>query len=149
MKKKPTTALALYSGGLDSTLACRVIAAQGIKVIAVKFVTPFFGYDLLLREEDYRKETREKFGIDVLLRDVTLPYLELLKKPAHGFGRYFNPCMDCKIFLLSEARKMMPEFGASFLITGEVVGQRPIVPASWSGRSAPEILNRPRWSSTA
>jgi hypothetical protein len=126
MKKEPTTALALYSGGLDSTLACRVVAAQGIRVIAVKFVTPFFGYHLLLQEEAYRKETKEKFGIDVLLQDVTLPYLELLKKPAHGFGRYFNPCMDCKIFLLSEARKMMPKFGASFLVTGEVVGQRPM-----------------------
>lgn len=126
MKKEQTTALALYSGGLDSTLACHVVAAQGINVIAVKFITPFFGYDLLLREEAYKSETREKFGIDVLLRDVTLPYLELLKKPVHGFGRYFNPCMDCKIFLLSEAKKMMSEFGASFLVTGEVVGQRPM-----------------------
>jgi len=126
MKKNQTTALALYSGGLDSTLACRVVAQQDIKVVAVKFVTPFFGYDLLLSKDDYIKKTKEKFGIDVLLRDVTLPYLELLKKPVHGFGRYFNPCMDCKIFLLSEAKKMMPAIGASFLVTGEVVGQRPM-----------------------
>jgi tRNA U34 2-thiouridine synthase MnmA/TrmU len=126
MNKKQITALALYSGGLDSTLACRVVAEQGIKVVAVKFVTPFFGYDLLLRKEDYIRTTKEKFGIDVLLKDVTVPYLELLKKPAHGFGKYFNPCIDCKIFLLSEAKKMMPEIGASFLVTGEVVGQRPM-----------------------
>jgi len=126
MTEKQVTALALYSGGLDSTLACRVAAAQGIKVVAVKFVTPFFGYDLLFNKEEYIRTTKEKFGIDVILKDVTLPYLELLKKPAHGFGRYFNPCMDCKIFLLSEAKKMMPEAGASFLITGEVVGQRPM-----------------------
>ena len=126
MKKMQITALALYSGGLDSTLACRVVAEQGIKVVAVKFVTPFFGYDLLLRKEDYIRTTKEKFGIDVLLKDVTVPYLELLKKPAHGFGKYFNPCIDCKIFLLSEAKKMMPEIGASFLVTGEVVGQRPM-----------------------
>jgi hypothetical protein len=126
MKKNQTTALALYSGGLDSTLACRVVAQQDIKVVAVKFVTPFFGYDLLFSKDDYIKKTKEKFGIDVLLRDVTLPYLELLKKPVHGFGRYFNPCMDCKIFLLSEAKKMMPAIGASFLVTGEVVGQRPM-----------------------
>jgi len=126
MNKKQITALALYSGGLDSTLACRVVAEQGIKVVAVKFVTPFFGYDLLLRKEDYIRTTKEKFGIDVLLKDVTVPYLELLKKPAHGFGKYFNPCIDCKIFLLSEAKKMMPDIGASFLVTGEVVGQRPM-----------------------
>ena len=123
---KQTIALVLYSGGLDSTLACRVVAEQGIKVIAVKFVTPFFGYDLLLKKEDYIKSTKEKFGIDLLLKDVTVPYLELLKKPAHGFGKYFNPCIDCKIFLLSEAKEMMPETGASFLVTGEVIGQRPM-----------------------
>ena len=126
MKKKQTTALALYSGGLDSTLACRVVAAQGIKVVAVKFVTPFFGYELLLREEEYIRTTKEESGIDVLLKDVTIPYLELLKKPAHGFGRYFNPCIDCKIFLLKQAKKMMPAIGASFLVTGEVIGQRPM-----------------------
>ena len=126
MTSKKVTALALYSGGLDSTLACRVVAEQGIKVVAVKFVTPFFGYELLLRKDEYIKNTKEKFGIEVVLRDVTLPYLELLKKPAHGFGKYFNPCIDCKIFLLSEAKKMMPEIGASFLITGEVIGQRPM-----------------------
>ncbi len=126
MTDKQTTALALYSGGLDSTLACRVVAEQGIKVVAVKFVTPFFGYDLLLKKQEYIEESKEKFGIDVILKDVTVPYLELLKKPAHGFGRYFNPCIDCKIFLLAEAKKMMPEIGASFLVTGEVVGQRPM-----------------------
>jgi hypothetical protein len=126
MTSKKVTVLALYSGGLDSTLACRVVAEQGIKVVAVKFVTPFFGYELLLKKDEYIKNTKKKFGIDVILRDVTLPYLELLKKPAHGFGKYFNPCIDCKIFLLAEAKKMMPEIGASFLITGEVVGQRPM-----------------------
>jgi tRNA U34 2-thiouridine synthase MnmA/TrmU len=126
MTSQKVTALALYSGGLDSTLACRVVAEQGIKVVAVKFVTPFFGYELLLKKDEYIKNTKKKFGIDVILKDVTFQYLELLKKPAHGFGKYFNPCIDCKIFLLSEAKKMMPEIGASFLITGEVVGQRPM-----------------------
>jgi hypothetical protein len=126
MTKKPTTALALYSGGLDSTLACRVVAEQNIKVTAVKFVTPFFGYELLLHKTEYIRKTREKFGIDVILKDVTLPYLELLKNPRHGFGKYLNPCIDCKIFLLSEAKKMMQEIGASFLVTGEVIGQRPM-----------------------
>jgi tRNA U34 2-thiouridine synthase MnmA/TrmU len=119
-----TTALALFSGGLDSTLACRVVAKQGIKVVAVKFVTPFFGYELLKIQDEYIRKIKKTSGIDVILKDVTVPYLELLKKPAHGFGKNFNPCIDCKIFLLSEAKKMMSEIGASFLVTGEVVGQR-------------------------
>lgn len=126
MPDKQITALALYSGGLDSTLACRVVIEQGIKVVAVKFVTPFFGYELMRSKEEYIKATKEKSGIDVLLKDVTVPYLELLKNPAHGFGKYYNPCMDCKIFLLKEAKKMMPAFGASFIVTGEVIGQRPM-----------------------
>ena len=126
MVHKQITALALFSGGLDSTLACRVVADQGVKVIAVKFITPFFGYDLLPRKNEYIQTIKKKFSIDVILKDVTVPYLKLLQKPAHGFGRYFNPCIDCKIFLLSEARKLMPEIGASFLVTGEVIGQRPM-----------------------
>jgi tRNA-specific 2-thiouridylase len=126
MVRKQTTALALFSGGLDSTLACRVVAEQGIRVVAVKFITPFFGYDLLSREKEYTRHIKEKFSINVILKDVTAPYLKLLQKPAHGFGKHFNPCIDCKIFLLSEARKMMPEFNASFLVTGEVIGQRPM-----------------------
>ncbi len=126
MNKTKTTALALFSGGLDSTLACRVVMAQGIKVVAVKFITPFFGYDLLQMQDEYIRRIKDSAGIDVILKDVTVPYLELLKNPAHGFGKHFNPCIDCKIFLLSEAKKMMPEIGASFLVTGEVVGQRPM-----------------------
>ena len=122
----PTTALALFSGGLDSLLACRIVAAQGIRVQALKFVTPFFGYDLLAREEDHILEVKEKYDIDVQLIDVTEPYLELLRAPVHGFGKHFNPCVDCKIFLLSRARQMMDRFKASFLITGEVIGQRPM-----------------------
>ncbi|MBU0485882.1 MAG: thiamine biosynthesis protein [Proteobacteria bacterium] len=125
MSKKEVSAIALFSGGLDSILACRLIAAQGIKVKAVKFVSPFFDYSLLA-EEEYAKEIRSKYGIDVCVRDVSVSYLEMLRAPAHGYGRNFNPCVDCKILLVSEARKMMAEFGASFLITGEVIGQRPM-----------------------
>jgi len=126
MTDKQTTALALFSGGLDSTLACRVVSAQGIKVVAVKFVTPFFGYELLGKKAEYVDKIKKTSGIDVTFKDVTEPYLEMLKDPPHGYGKHFNPCIDCKIFLLQEAKKMMPEIGASFLITGEVIGQRPM-----------------------
>ena len=121
-----TKALALFSGGLDSILACRVVAAQGIAVQAVKFVTPFFGYELLAREQEYAQMVRENYGIEVVLRDVSEPYFAMLRNPPHGYGKNFNPCIDCKILLLAEAKKLMREFSASFLITGEVIGQRPM-----------------------
>ncbi|MDR3629856.1 MAG: thiamine biosynthesis protein [Desulfocapsaceae bacterium] len=120
------SALGLFSGGLDSILACRLVAAQGIAVKAIKFVTPFFGYEVLADPDQYRQEMLQKYGIDVIVKDVSVEYLHLLRNPAHGFGKNFNPCIDCKIFMFSRAREMMTALGASFLITGEVVGQRPM-----------------------
>lgn len=120
------TALGLFSGGLDSILACRVIADQGIRVRALKFVTPFFDHDLLGRKQQYQREVEQKYGLSVELVDLSSGYIELLRNPAHGFGKNFNPCIDCKIMMLSRARELMAEYGASFLITGEVLGQRPM-----------------------
>lgn len=120
------TALALFSGGLDSIVACRLVAAQGIRVVAVKFVTPFFDYALLADTDAYREEVRRRYGIEVVLEDLSEGYLELLHHPRHGFGKHFNPCIDCKILMLRRARTMMADFGASFLVTGEVLGQRPM-----------------------
>jgi len=120
------TALGLFSGGLDSILACRVIADQGIRVLALKFVTPFFDHELLAREQEYRQEVLNNYGLAVKLVDLSSGYIELLRSPAHGFGKNFNPCIDCKILMLTRARELMAEYGASFLITGEVLGQRPM-----------------------
>lgn len=119
-------ALALFSGGLDSLLACRVVIEAGVDVQAVRFVTPFFGYELLEQEDAYRLQIRERYGIDVLVRDVSEDYLRMLARPRHGYGKNFNPCVDCKILLLKRAVGLMSEIGASFIITGEVVGQRPM-----------------------
>lgn len=121
-----TTALALFSGGLDSILACRVIMAQGITVKAVKFVTPFFGYELLAREPDYQQKIRNSTGIDVCLRDISAEYLRMLAAPIHGYGKNFNPCLDCKILMASTILQMIPEMQADFIISGEVLGQRPM-----------------------
>jgi hypothetical protein len=121
-----TCALALFSGGLDSILACRVVAAQGITVRAVKFVTPFFGYELLAEEQEYAEKVRELYGIDVVLHDLSESYFAMLRNPPHGYGKNFNPCIDCKILLLREAKRLMAKYAASFLITGEVIGQRPM-----------------------
>ncbi len=119
-------AISLFSGGLDSICATRLMMEQGIEVIAVKFVSPFFGYDILRDQDKYKLETKEKYGIDVRVIDISDEYLQLLRNPSHGFGKYFNPCVDCKIFMLSRARTMLKELNASFLITGEVLGQRPM-----------------------
>lgn len=123
---KQVTALGLYSGGLDSLLACRVISSLSVRVIGLKFVTPFFDDHLRDNPEHYRESVLEKYGIDVRVVDLSAGYIELLRNPQHGYGKHFNPCVDCKIFMLRRAREMMQEFEASFLFTGEVLGQRPM-----------------------
>jgi hypothetical protein len=121
-----TVALSLFSGGLDSILASRVVAAQGIQVIAIKFISPFFDHGALADPQASIDRARELYGLDVRIEDITTPYLELLKKPVYGFGKNFNPCVDCKISMFKRAGEMMEEYGASFLISGEVLGQRPM-----------------------
>lgn len=123
---KEVKALSLFSGGLDSILASRLVAAQGIKVQAIKFVSPFFNYDVLEDPEKYKETIQKKYEIDVIVEDITMPYMEILHNPVHGFGKNFNPCIDCKILMLKRAREMMEDMGCSFLITGEVIGQRPM-----------------------
>jgi tRNA U34 2-thiouridine synthase MnmA/TrmU len=123
---KKIKALSLFSGGLDSILATRLVMDQGVEVDAIQFVTPFFNYDILEDIEAHRKRVLAGYGIHVIVEDISPGYLQLLHKPAHGFGKNFNPCIDCKIMMLSRAKKMLAERGASFLISGEVLGQRPM-----------------------
>ncbi|MBV5316812.1 MAG: thiamine biosynthesis protein [Desulfobulbaceae bacterium] len=120
------TALGLFSGGLDSILACRVVADQGVRVVALKFITPFFDSDLLAGRDDYAQAMQRQYGLEVAVVDISQGYLRMLDHPAHGFGKHFNPCIDCKILMLTKARELMATYGASFLITGEVLGQRPM-----------------------
>ena len=124
MKKR--TALALYSGGLDSILATKLVESLGINVICVKFVTPFFDYELLQNQEAYKEEVLNEYGLNVVLYDLSENYLELLHNPSHGFGKNFNPCIDCKILMCTRIKEMMGQYDASFLISGEVLGQRPM-----------------------
>ncbi len=109
MTDKQVVALSLFSGGLDSILATRLVMEQGIKVYAIKFVAPFFNYDILRDKDKYIRETKEKYGIDVLVEDISEPYIKLLHKPRYGFGKNFNPCVDCKIFMFTRARQMMDD----------------------------------------
>ncbi len=118
--------MVLYSGGLDSILACRVLQEQGIRVQAVKFVTPFFGHEAAENTTRYIRRVREKYGIDLVVIDITDDYLPMLRNPPHGYGKNFNPCIDCKILMVHKTLELMPQFGADFIATGEVIGQRPM-----------------------
>ncbi len=123
---KKIKALSLFSGGLDSILATRVVMAQGLEVEAIQFVTPFFNYDVLDDIEAHKLRMQAKYGINVEVEDISTGYLQLLHNPVHGFGKNFNPCIDCKIMMFTRAKAMLVEKGASFLISGEVLGQRPM-----------------------
>ena len=113
--------LALFSGGLDSILACRVLAEQGRRVLAVHYVSPFFGFPGMV------DEWKRLYDIEVFPVDVGDEYVDmLLAGPAHGLGKCLNPCVDCKIFMLKKTREMLADFDAKFIVSGEVVGQRPM-----------------------
>lgn len=123
---KKGRALSLLSGGLDSLLATRLIMDQGVEVVGLHFITPFFGYQKKEQETRYRERWRALYGIDARIIDVSEEYVRILRNPRYGYGKNFNPCVDCKIFLFSRARDMMAEEKADFLVSGEVLGQRPM-----------------------
>lgn len=118
--------IALYSGGLDSILAIKMLQEQSIDVIAVYFCTPFFGLHALNNPEAFRELQKEKYGITVHPTDFTSEIIEIVSNPKHGYGRHLNPCIDCKIGMLKKAKTMMGSLDASFVVTGEVLGQRPM-----------------------
>jgi len=116
-------ALALISGGLDSQLAAKVVANQGLEVVGVNFKT---GFSSEQNEELFRKVERD-LGIDIIIENVKdEDYLEILKSPDHGYGSAINPCLDCRILVLKQAKELMKEMSADFIVTGEVLGQRPM-----------------------
>lgn len=118
--------LALYSGGLDSIVAIKLLAEQGIDVQPLYFATPFFGFQALIDPEPFIREHFTRFGIRPRIVDYTDEFIQILARPAHGYGKHFNPCIDCKIGMLKMASKMLEPLQASFVITGEVLGQRPM-----------------------
>jgi tRNA U34 2-thiouridine synthase MnmA/TrmU len=120
-------AVALYSGGLDSTLAILVMKRHGVDVTAVTFMN-HFGCDISDKSSCSKDPfaASVKFGFQVKLAHLSDKFLEIVKKPKHGHGKNMNPCIDCRILMLKEAKEFMNLTGADFLITGEVVGQRPM-----------------------
>ncbi|NOX97784.1 MAG: hypothetical protein GXO98_06995 [Nitrospirae bacterium] len=119
-------AIALLSGGLDSTLAVKLVLEQGIEVEAINFLTVFCTCTSHSSCRLEAKKVSEEFGIPLKVFNVSREYLEVVKNPRHGYGKNMNPCLDCRIHMFRKAREYMKEVGASFLITGEVLGERPM-----------------------
>ncbi len=119
-------AIALYSGGLDSTLAILLMLRQNIEVTALAFT--HFACDLSNRSSRGANPflAAEKFGFGVKLIDLGQKFVDIVVNPKYGRGRNMNVCIDCHILMLREARKLMEMFNADFIITGEVMGQRPM-----------------------
>lgn len=120
-------ALALLSGGLDSTLAVKVMLEQGIAVEALNFTSPFCtctGKNAGCKSEAVR--VAGEFGIPIKVLHKGAEYLDIIRNPRHGYGKGMNPCIDCRIYLLRKAKEYMTTCGADFVITGEVLGQRPM-----------------------
>jgi len=112
-------ALGLLSGGLDSILAMRLLQRQGIDVVAYHYLSPFV-------TENHTKEAAKRLGVRLIETRYDKGYFHVLRKPKHGYGKNFNPCVDCRIFMLKHARKVAKKIGAKFLFTGEVLDERPM-----------------------
>lgn len=119
-------ALGLFSGGLDSILAAKVIQNQGVEVVAINFTSPFFGCSPTADGEPVAARYAERYQIPFRSIPLGESFLEMLRHPRHGYGSALNPCIDCKTFMLRCARELMAEYQADFVFTGEVVGQRPM-----------------------
>lgn len=118
-------AIALISGGLDSLLAARAVMEQGIEVLGVAFVMQFASRNVRLFREHVAEAAAEA-GIPTRFMDISEDFLEIVKNPRYGYGSNLNPCIDCKILMLNHAKKIMQEENAGFVITGEVLGERPM-----------------------
>jgi tRNA-specific 2-thiouridylase len=112
-------AISLFSGGLDSILSFKVIEEQGIEVLGIAFETPFFS-------AAKSRVTAGRIGLPLVVLDITTEHLRMLRSPRYGFGRNMNPCIDCHTLMLRIAGQKMEEEHADFIITGEVLGQRPM-----------------------
>jgi tRNA-uridine 2-sulfurtransferase len=133
-KHTPRKAIALISGGLDSMLAAKCVQDQGIHVEGINFYTGFCveGHTHAIRQKDKDKHKRnnalwvaEQLGIKLHIIDIVEEYKNVVLNPRYGYGAHLNPCLDCKVFMIKKANEWRIENLFDFIITGEVVGQRP------------------------
>jgi len=133
--EKRRKAVALVSGGLDSMLAVKALLEQGVHVEGINFFTGFCveGHTHAIRKQDRARPKRnnalwvaEQLGIKLHIIDVSEEYKDVVINPKHGYGANLNPCLDCKGFMVAKALEWMHANGFDFIITGEVVGQRPM-----------------------
>ncbi|HSA97825.1 MAG TPA: tRNA (5-methylaminomethyl-2-thiouridylate)-methyltransferase [Candidatus Nitrosotenuis sp.] len=118
--------VALLSGGLDSQLAVKMMQSQGFEVSAVAIKTPFCDFDCGRGCGFEIRERADTLGVNLKTVYLGDEYIEMLKNPKHGFGSGMNPCIDCRSMMFKAAKKHMDEIGADFIISGEVLGQRPM-----------------------
>jgi tRNA-specific 2-thiouridylase len=130
-------AVALISGGLDSILAAKVVMEQGFDVVGLYF-TSVFSRSYRYEGNTHAAHVAKAAGIDLRVLDMGREYIDLVRNPAHGYGKHVNPCIDCKIYMLKRAKNVMQEVDASFVVTGEVLGQRPMS----QRRDALEVIER-------
>lgn len=117
----PCAVVALLSGGLDSILAARLMQDLGHSVTCLHFVSPFFGKPHLLSRWE------RLYNLRIQAVDISEDFARMLvARPEHGFGKVINPCVDCKILMLRKAKSLMESLGAKVIVTGEVLGQRPM-----------------------
>ncbi len=151
-------AIALISGGLDSLLAARVVQEQGVHVEGINFFTGFCveGHTHAIRNRDRAKPKRnnalwvaEQLGIKLHIVDIIEEYKQVVFNPKHGYGANLNPCLDCKIFMVRKAHQWIQAHDFDFIVTGEVVGQRPMsqrrdtMPVVSRESGADDLLLRP------
>lgn len=126
MLEEKKKVVALLSGGLDSQLAVKMMQSQGFEVSAVAIKTPFCDFDCGRGCGFEIRERADTLGVNLKTVYLGDEYIEMLKNPKHGFGSGMNPCIDCRSMMFKAAKKHMDEIGAEFIISGEVLGQRPM-----------------------
>lgn len=114
-------AVGLLSSGIDSTLAIKLLKEQGVEVVAVNFILPFAD-----DRKDYAAHLARQLDVPLVRVDAGDDYIELVRRPKHGYGSGMNPCIDCRIYMLKRAWELAQGIGARFLVTGDVLGERPM-----------------------